>query len=135
MILRSNHQKLGYLDRHFDGLRVLPHADRVDMDSNSVEKLIRRFALNRKNVLFAGHDEGAAAWGRIASLIATAKMNGVEPLAYLKTVLEAIAAGYSASKIDQLLPWAFTPATPGNLGVALQPTGRGPSARRQAATP
>ena len=63
-------------------------------------------ALNRKNALFAGHNEGAAAWGRIASLIETAKMNGVEPYAYLKATLEAIAAGHPASRIDELLPWS-----------------------------
>lgn len=101
-------QKLGYIDRHFDGLGVFLDDGRVEMDSNSVENAIRPLALNRKNALFAGHDEGATAWGRIASLIETAKMNGVEPYAYLKTVLEAIVAGHPASKIDQLLPWAFT---------------------------
>ena len=74
-----------------------------------VENTIRPLALNRKNALFAGHDEGAAAWARIASLIETAKMNGVNPHAYLKATLEAIANGHPASEIDQLLPWVFTP--------------------------
>ena len=46
----------------------------------------------------------------IATLIETAKMNGVEPYAYLKATLEAIATGHPASRIDELLPWAFTPA-------------------------
>ena len=82
---------------------------RVEIDSNAVENSIRPLALNRKNALFAGHDEGATAWGRIASLIETAKMNGVEPFAYLKATLEAIVAGHPASKIDELLPWALTP--------------------------
>ena len=63
------------------------------MDSNAVENRIRPLALNRKNALFAGHDEGDAAWGRIASLIETAKMNRVEPYAYLKATLAAIAHG------------------------------------------
>ena len=63
-----------------------------------------------RNALFAGHDEGAAAWGRIASLIETAKINGVEPYAYLKATLEAIAAGHPASRIDELLPWAHASA-------------------------
>ena len=77
------------------------------MDSNSVEKLIRPVALNRKNALFAGHDEGAAAWGRIASLIETAKLNGVNPHAWLKATLEAITAGHPNSRLDELLPWNF----------------------------
>ena len=82
---------------------------RVEMDSNVVENTIRPLVLNRKNALFAGHDEGAAAWARIATLVETAKMNRVNPHAYLKATLEAIAAGHPASDIDLLLPWAFTP--------------------------
>ena len=77
------------------------------MDSNRVENLIRPHALTRKNALFAGHDEGAASWARIASLIGTCRMNGVEPYGYIKAVLEAIAAGHPAASIDDLLPWAF----------------------------
>ena len=79
------------------------------MDSDSVENLVRPIALSRKNALFAGHDEGAAAWGRIASLIETAKLNGVEPYAWLKATLEAIAAGRPNSRIDDLMPWNFKP--------------------------
>jgi transposase len=47
---------------------------RVEIDSNAIENAIRPVALTRKNALFAGHDEGGRSWGRIASLIATAKM-------------------------------------------------------------
>ncbi|SFQ78795.1 IS66 C-terminal element [Donghicola eburneus] len=61
--------------------------------------------------MFAGHDEGARACGRIASLIATAKVNNVEPFAYLKATLEAITAGHPTSRIDELLPWNFKPAS------------------------
>ena len=60
---------------------------------------------------FAGRDEGAKAWARIASLVETAKMNQVNPHAYLKATLQAIASGHLASDIDALLPWAFTPAS------------------------
>ena len=59
--------------------------------------------------MFAGHNEGAAAWGRLASLIETAKLNGVEPYAWLKATLEAIAAGRLSSRIDDLMPWNFKP--------------------------
>ena len=102
-------EALAYIARHWDGLMVFLEDGRVEMDTNCVENLIRPVALNRKNALFAGHDEGAAAWGRIASLIETAKLNGVEPYAYLKATLKAIASGHPASRIDELLPWAFTP--------------------------
>ena len=114
-------EKLAYIARHWDGLRVFLDDGRVEMDSNSVENLIRPVALNRKNALFAGHDEGAAAWGRIASLIETAKLNGVEPYAYLKAILEAIAAGHPASRIDELLPWNPPSLSSRYRGEALAP--------------
>ncbi len=75
------------------------------MDSNAVKNLARQIALTRKNALFAGHDEGAIAWGRIASLTQTAKLNGVEPYAWLKAALRAIAAGHPNNRIGDLLPW------------------------------
>jgi transposase len=65
-------QALAYLANHWDGLCVYLDEGRVEMDSNPVENLIRPLALNRKNSLFAGHDEGAQNWARLASLIATA---------------------------------------------------------------
>ena len=77
---------------------------RVEIDSNRVENLVRPIAFNCKNALFAGHDEGGIAWGRIASLIETCKINGVEPFAYLNATLTAIAKGHPQSRIDDLLP-------------------------------
>ncbi len=104
-------EKLAYIGNHWEGLQVFLTDGRVEMDNNVVENAIRPLALNRKNALFAGHDEGGAAWARIATLIETAKMNDVNPYAYLKATLEAIANGHPASEIDRLLPWAFTPAS------------------------
>nr|WP_245510779.1 transposase [Antarcticimicrobium sediminis] len=97
-------EKLTYIHRQWDGLQTFLHDGRVEIVSNAVENLIRPIALTRKNALFAGHDEGGRAWGRIASLIATAKVNDVEPFAYLKATLEAIAAGHPASRIDDPAP-------------------------------
>ena len=54
------------------------HAGRVEMDSSFVDNLIRPIKLTAKNHLFASHDEGVAAWGRIASPIETCRKNGVE---------------------------------------------------------
>ena len=64
------------------------------MDFNPVENLIRPLALNRKNSLFAGHYEGAHNWVGPASLIATCKLNGIEPFAYMKATIEALVAGH-----------------------------------------
>ena len=81
-------EKLAYIGNHWAGLQVFLTDGRVEMDNNVVENVIRPLALNRKNALFAGHDEGGAAWARIASLVETAKMNRVNPHAYLKATLE-----------------------------------------------
>ena len=78
---------------------------RVDLDNNPVERAIRPIALGRKNHLFAGSDGGGERWAMICSLITTAKLNGVEPYAYLKGVLERMAAGHRAHSLDELLPW------------------------------
>ncbi len=104
-------EKLTYIHRQWGGLQTFLHDGRVEIDSNAVENLICPIALTRKNALFAGHDEGGRTWARIASLIATAKINGVEPFAYLKATLKAIAASHPASRIDELLPWNFTPSS------------------------
>jgi len=104
-------EKLAYIHRQWAGLQTFLTDGRVEIGSNAVENLIRPIALTRKNALFAGHDEGGRTWARIASLIASAKINGVEAFAYLKATLEAIAAGHPASKIDDLLPWNFNPST------------------------
>jgi transposase len=63
--------------------------------------------------LFAGSDGGARHWAIVASLVATAKLNGVEPFAYLKDVLERIVSGRTTSnRLDTLLPWAWKAARP-----------------------
>lgn len=96
-------EKLAYIHIQWDGLQTF-HGD------GPVENLIRPIALNRKNALFAGHDEGGIVWGRIASLIETCKVNGIEPFAYLKATLKAITNGHPQSGIDDLLPWNFKPS-------------------------
>jgi len=83
---------------------------RIELDNNTVERAIRPIALGRKNHLFAGSDGGAARWAVVASLLATAKLNDVEPFAYLKDVLERMSNGYPMTKLDDLLPWNWTPS-------------------------
>ncbi len=100
-------EKLTYIANQWDGLLVFLYDGRVEMDSNFVENRIRPIKLTAKNALFAGHDEGASAWGCIASLIETCKMNGVEPYAWLNSTLEKIAAGHPQARIRELLPWNF----------------------------
>jgi transposase len=82
---------------------------RVELDNNPVERAIRPIALGRKNHLFAGSDGGAERWATVCSLIETAKLNGVEPYAYLKDVLERMTQGHPMHRIDDLLPWNWKP--------------------------
>ena len=100
-------EKLSYIAKYMDGLKLFLDDGTIEMDSNIVERTIRPIALNRKNALFAGHDEGGRTWARIASLIETCKLNNVDPYAYLKATLEAIAHGHQANRIDDLMPWKF----------------------------
>jgi hypothetical protein len=59
-------------------------------------------ALTRKNALFAGHEVGVENW-----VVATCKLNDVNPVAYIAATLEAILNGHSQSKIEDLMPWRF----------------------------
>jgi transposase len=81
------------------------HDGRVEIDSNIVERAIRPQTITRKNALFAGSAGGGRAWATIATLLQTAKMNDVDPHAWLTQTLERIAHGWPISQIDQLMPW------------------------------
>jgi hypothetical protein len=79
--------------------------------TNTVERAIRPVTLGRKNHLFAGSDGGADRWATVCSLITTAKLNDVEPFAYLQDVLEQMSSGHPMSRLDELLPWNWRPTT------------------------
>ena len=80
---------------------------RVEIDSNIVERAIRPQTITRKNALFAGSDGGGRTWATIATLLTTAKMNGVDPFAWLKQTLERIANGWPNRDIEALMPWNY----------------------------
>ena len=100
-----------YTLSRWDGLTRFLDDGRIEIDSNVVERAIRPIALGRKNHLFAGSDNGGEHWAVIASLIETCKMNGVDPQAYLRDVLARIVARHPMGRIDELLPFAYVPAT------------------------
>jgi transposase len=76
----------------------------IEIDNNTAERAIRPITLGRKNWLFAGSDKGGQRAAGILSLIETAKLNGLDPEAYLRTALARI-ADHPAKKIADLLPW------------------------------
>ena len=92
---------------HWDGLTRFLDDGRIELDTNIVERGIRPIVLNRKNALFAGHDEGADNWACIASLIETCKLTGVDPQTYFADVLTRLVNLWPASRLDELMPWAW----------------------------
>jgi len=100
-------EEIRYGLNHWDGLVRFLDDGRIELDTNIVERGIRPIVLNRKNALFAGHDEGAENWACIASLIETCKLNGVEPQAYIADVLTKLVNLWPAARLDELMPWAW----------------------------
>lgn len=81
---------------------------RIEIDNNPAERALRGVALGRKNYLFAGSDTGGHSAAAIYSLLGTAAMNGIEPLAYLREVLARI-GDHPVNRVDELLPWNLVP--------------------------
>src|SRR5512138_1387259 len=81
---------------------------RICLTNNAAERALRRVALGRKSWLFAGSDRGGERAAAMYSLIVTAKLNNVDPQAWLADVLARIAE-HPARDIDELLPWNWQP--------------------------
>lgn len=78
---------------------------RLEVDNNIAENALRGIAIGRKNYLFAGSDTGGERAAAIYTLIGTARLNGVNPEAWLTDVLARIADGHPINRIEALLPW------------------------------
>jgi transposase len=101
-------EAIRYALRHWPGLVLFLEDGRVELDTNTVERAIRPIALGRKNALFAGSDGGARHWAIVASLVATARLHGVEPQAWLTDALERMVSGRTkAHELERLLPWTW----------------------------
>jgi len=91
---------------HWNGLTLFLEDGRLEADNNTVERQIRPIALGRRNSLFAGDDGGAETWAILASLMQTAKLNGLDPHTYLVDVVEQIVSGsVKTHDLDRLLAW------------------------------
>ncbi|KQZ21676.1 hypothetical protein ASD47_25060 [Caulobacter sp. Root1472] len=92
-------EAIRYALGRWEALSLFLTDGRIDLDNNPVERAIRPIALGRKNHLFAGSDGGGdgSRWAVVGSLIETAKMNGVEPFAYLRDILECMVDGHPST--------------------------------------
>jgi len=104
----SGKSRLGEAIRYalprWDGLARFLDDGRIDLDNNTVERAIRPLALNRKNALFAGSDEGGDSWAVIATLIENCKLAGINPHTWLTATLTSLANGHPASRVGELMP-------------------------------
>lgn len=78
---------------------------RLEIDNNLAENALRGICVGCKNWLFAGADCGGERSAAMHSLIETATLNGINPQAWLKDVLDRISKGHPINRIDELLPW------------------------------
>jgi transposase len=97
-------QAIRYALNHWKGLIRFLDDGRFELDTNIVERAMRPVALGRKNALFAGADSGGKHWAIVATLIQTAKLNDVEPLAWLTDALKRIVSGQTKRNSRPLTP-------------------------------
>lgn len=105
-------EAIRYALSRWEALTRFLHDGRIELDTNPVERAIRPVALGRKNHLFAGSDGGGHRWAVLCSLIETCKLNGVEPYAYLRDVLQRMVQGHHVNRLDELLPWNWKSVEP-----------------------
>ncbi len=98
-----------YTLKRRDALSRFVTDGRLEADNNIAENALRGIALGRKNYLFAGADTGGERAAALYTIVQTAKLNGMNPQAYLRDALAKIADGHPINRIDELMPWRWLP--------------------------
>jgi transposase len=95
---------VNYTSNQWESLIVYTTDGRINIDNNAAKRMIRPFAIGRKNWLFIGSPEGAKAAAAIYSLIETSKANGLNPGTYLTHIFSQIPIT-NAKNLKDLFPW------------------------------
>jgi hypothetical protein len=103
-VILDSAQAIGYSLVRWKALTRYVDDGRLEMDNNAAERGMRAIALGRKNYLFVGSEAGGKAAAIAYTLIETAKLNAVDPHAWLADTLARI-PDYKITKVDELLPW------------------------------
>lgn len=105
-------EHIRYAQGHWRGLTLFLDDGRIEVDNNMIERQMRPIGIGRRNSLFAGNEGGARSWAVLASLLQTAKLNGLDPFTWLNDVLTRIVSGEVTNNgLDQLLAWNWQPAS------------------------
>ena len=105
-------EHIRYAQGHWRGLTLFLEDGRIEVDNNMIERQIRPIGIGRRNSLFAGNEGGAQSWAVLASLLQTAKLNGLDPFTWLNDVLTRIVSGETKNNdLDQLLAWNWKPTS------------------------
>jgi len=108
---------IDYILKRWAAFTLFLDDGRACLSNNAAERALRGIALGRKSWMFCGSDRGGQRAAAMYSLIVTAKMNGVDPQAWLADTLARIAT-HPAHRLDELLPWNWTPNLPTITAVA-----------------
>jgi hypothetical protein len=100
----DNAAAIHYALARWDALMRYLDDGRIEIDNSAAERALRAVAVGRRNYLFAGSDAGGERAAVFYSLVGTAKLNGLDPEAYLREVFERI-ADHPVNRIEELLPW------------------------------
>jgi transposase len=104
-------QAIGYARGQWQALIRYTHDGLLSIDNNLAERTLRMVAIGRKNWLFVGHDNGGRRAAVIYSLVASCKLCGLDPFAYLRDILARVST-HPASRIEELLPRNWKPSGP-----------------------
>jgi len=102
------YKAIGYAVTRWDSLTLYLADGRIGIDNNPAERSLRGIAITRKNFLFLGSEAGGDRAAILYSVLETAKLNGLDPEAYLADVIDRMAKGHPINQLSELLPWNWT---------------------------